>query len=340
MKTIAVQDAVGMVLAHDVTRIVAGQTKGPAFKKGHVVSEADVPVLLDIGKAHLYVLEMEPGMVHENDAARRIAEAAAGPGLNLSTPSEGRINLVAQSTGLLKIDVDGLNRLNALGDIAFATLHGNHRVEERQAVGGTRIIPLLTQDAKVRQAEQICLQHHPLISIKPFRSVKVGLITTGSEVYHGRIKDTFGPVVKRKFEALGSQVIHQVFVSDEIEMTLAAIHQCLEMGVDMIALTGGMSVDPDDQTPASIRAAGAKVVSYGAPTFPGAMFMLAYLDAIPIVGLPGCVMYHKSSIFELIVPRLLAGDDIRKDDIAKLGHGGFCAGCSECRYPLCGFGKA
>jgi molybdopterin biosynthesis enzyme len=339
MKTIAVQDAVGKVLAHDVTRIVTGQGKGPAFRKGHIVREEDLPVLLDIGKEHLYVLELKPGMVHEDDAAQRIARAAAGPGLKLTDPSEGRINLVAEYTGLLKIDVDGLNALNAVDDVVFATIHGNHRVEAGQAVGGTRIIPLITNEAIVHQAEKICAQGAPLLSIKPFQAFKIGLITTGSEIYHGRIKDTFGPVVERKFKELGSEVVTQILVSDEIDMTLAAIAQCREMGVDMIALTGGMSVDPDDQTPAAIRAAGARVVSYGAPTFPGAMFMLAYLDDIPIVGLPGCVMYHKSSIFELIVPRILAGDEILPSDIAKLGHGGYCAGCRECRYPACGFGK-
>lgn len=339
MKTIAVQDAVGRVLAHDVTRIVPGESKGPAFRKGHIVREEDLPVLLDIGKAHLYVLELKPGMLHENEAAQRIAAAAAGPGLKLTEPSEGRINLVAETTGLLKIDVGGLNALNAVDDVVFATIHGNHRVEAGQAVGGTRIIPLVTHEAVVRQAEKICAQRAPLISIKPFRAFKIGLITTGSEIYNGRIKDTFGPVVKRKFKALGSEVVTQILVSDEIDMTLVAIAQCREMGVDMIALTGGMSVDPDDQTPAAIRAAGARVVTYGAPTFPGAMFMLAYLDNIPIVGLPGCVMYHKSSIFELIVPRILAGDEIRAADIARLGYGGYCAGCPECRYPACGFGK-
>jgi molybdopterin biosynthesis enzyme len=339
MKTIAVQDAVGTVLAHDVTRIVPGQSKGPAFRKGHIVRAEDLPVLLDIGKEHLYVLEVKPGMVHENDAARRIAAAAAGPGLKLTEPSEGRINLVAEYTGLLKINVEALNRLNAVDDVVFATIHGNHRIEEGQAVGGTRIIPLMTNDAIVHQAEKICAQNSPLLSVKPFQAFKVGLITTGSEIYNGRIKDTFGPVVRRKFKELGSEVVTQILVSDEIDMTLAAIDQCRAMGVDMIALTGGMSVDPDDQTPAAIRAAGARVVTYGAPTFPGAMFMLAYLDDIPVVGLPGCVMYHKSSIFELIVPRILAGDEIETADIAKLGYGGYCAGCRECRYPACGFGK-
>lgn len=339
MKAIAVQEAVGMVLAHDVTRIVPEEAKGPVFKKGHIVSEGDLPILLDIGKENLYVMEMKPGMVHENDAAQRIAAAAAGPGLKLSLPSEGRINLFSEYAGLLKINVSALNQINALGDVAFATIHGNHQVEKGQAVGGTRIIPLITNEDKMLQVERICAECHPLITIKPFHSFKVGLIITGSEIYKGRIKDKFGPVVKRKFKELGSSVISQTLVSDDIDMTKAAIIKYRDMQVDMIVLTGGMSVDPDDQTPAGIRAAGAGVISYGAPTFPGAMFLLAYLDHIPVLGLPGCVMYHKSSIFDLIVPRLLAGETIDASDITQLGHGGFCAGCSECRYPACSFGK-
>ena len=339
MKEIAVQDAVGMMLAHDVTRIVPGKSKGPAFKKGHIVREDDLPVLLDIGKEHLYVLEIPPGKVHEDDAASRIATAAAGPGLGFSLVCEGKINFIAEYTGLLKINVSALNHLNSLGDISFATIHGNHRVEKGRPVAGVRIVPLMTDEEKVLAAEQICALYKPLITVKPFRTYNVGLITTGSEIYKGRIKDAFGPVVKRKFSELGSTVVDQLFVSDEIDMTVEAIRQFMKRGVDLIAVTGGMSVDPDDRTPAAIKASGAKVVSYGAPTFPGAMFLLAYLNNVPVIGLPGCVMYHKTSIFDLIVPRILAGDEVNAADIAKLGYGGFCLDCAECVYPACGFGK-
>jgi molybdopterin biosynthesis enzyme len=147
-------------------------------------------------------------------------------------------------------------------------------------------------------------------------------------------------VVRRKFESMGSTIAGQVFVSDEPDMTRDAILEFIDNGATMVVLTGGMSVDPDDQTPASIRATGADVVTYGSPTFPGAMFMLAYLDGVPIVGLPGCVMYYRASIYDLVVPRLLVGEKVTREDIVALGHGGFCAGCDTCRFPVCPFGKA
>jgi len=339
MKTISVQDAVGKVLCHDVTRIVPGEFKGRAFKKGHIIRDEDVSVLLDVGKEKIYVLDMPEGTVHEDDAARRIAAAAAGPGLDLTEPSEGRVNLSTRYSGLLKVNVQALAALNAIDGIVFATLHSNHRVTAGRPVAGTRIIPLVMEEEGIARAEEVCREVYPLMQVKPFRSFRVGLITTGSEVYHGRIQDAFGPVVEKKFKQLGSRIIRQIFVSDSVEMTVDAIRCLIDEGAEMIVATGGMSVDPDDQTPSSIRAAGARVVTYGAPTFPGAMFMLAYIGDIPVVGLPGCVMYYDATIFDLVVPRLLAGETVSREEIVQLGHGGFCAGCSECRYPLCGFGK-
>ncbi len=339
MKAIPVTDAVGMVLGHDVTRIIPGREKGPAFRKGHIIREQDIPAFLDIGKAHVYVLDLGPGTLHENAAALRIARAAAGEGLRRTEVKEGRINLVAERRGLLKIDVPALTRLNALGQVVFATLHTDHQVRPDDTVAGTRIIPLVIDEAEIIAAEAVCREAFPLIRIKPFKTCRVGMVVTGSEVYHGRIKDAFGPVVRKKFEDLGSSVFKHILVSDDINMTVEAVTGLIDEGADMVAVTGGMSVDPDDRTPAAIRKAGGKVVTYGAPVFPGAMFMLAYIGIVPVIGLPGCVMYHRASIFDLIVPRILADDPVTREDIAALGHGGFCAGCADCRYPVCGFGK-
>ncbi len=339
MRTIPVTQAIGMILAHDITRIIPGVHKGPVFKKGHCIEGNDIQILLDIGKEHIFVLDLKPDSIHENEAAERIARAAAGPGLKLTDPSEGRINLITTVSGLLKIDIAGLNRLNAIQDMSFASLHSNHAVQAGIPVAGTRVIPLVVQDALVSEAENVCRECYPLIQVKPFQPFRVGMITTGSEVYHGRIQDKFGPVVNEKFNRLGSSITRQILVSDEIDMTVAAIHDLIGEGAKMVVLTGGMSVDPDDQTPAAIRATGATVVTYGAPVFPGAMFMLAYLDDIPILGLPGCVMYCQTSIFDLIVPRILAGERVTRDDITRLGYGGFCMACADCRYPACSFGK-
>jgi len=339
MKSIPVQDAMGMLLCHDITSIVPGEFKGRAFKKGHVIQDQDISALLNMGKEHIFVMELNPGDIHEDDAAIRIARAAAGPGINLSETSEGRVNLLAGAAGLLKVNTDALFRINAIEEIVFATLHTYQAVAANSPVAGTRIIPLVTREEKIQAVESICLENYPLVEIKPFKSLQVGIVTTGSEVFHGRITDKFGPVLRDKFADLGSVVMGQVLVSDDVAMTAGAIQAFIGSGAGLVAVTGGMSVDPDDQTPAAIRATGARVVSYGAPAFPGAMFMLAYLGDVPIIGLPGCVMYFKASIFDLIVPRILAGETIQREDIIDLGHGGFCASCPSCHYPQCGFGK-
>jgi len=338
-KSVPVEKAVGMVLGHDVTRIVPGEFKGRAFKKGHVIRKEDIPMFLDIGKKHVYIIDLKDDFVHENDAALRIAKASSGHGITLTEPSEGRINFVSEKSGLLKINVEALKKINTIEDIVLATLHSNQQVGQGTSVAGTRIIPLAVHDNKIRNVEKICSDTFPVISIKPFRSLKIGLITTGSEVYSGRIEDKFGPVVKTKFAELGCEVIKQVFVSDDIKLTVDAIQQLIGEGVDLVAVTGGMSVDPDDQTPASIRAAGGKVLIYGVPVFPGAMFMLAHIGIIPVVGLPGCIMYYRANIFDLIIPRIAAGENVTREEVVSLGHGGFCAGCEECRYPVCAFGK-
>ncbi len=338
MKAVPVEEAVGLMLGHDITRIVPGGEKGPAFRKGHVIRLADVPAFLDIGKQHVYVLDLPPGVLHEDEAAQRLAKAVAGPGLALTAPTEGRINLVAATPGLLKIDVPALHRLNAIEDIVLATVHTDHAVTVGRPVAGVRVIPLAVPAEKIAAAEKICGDAFPLIQVKPFQALRVGMVTTGSEVYQGRIEDRFGPVLRKKFEQLGSTITRQILVSDDVAMTAQAIRNLIGEGARMVVVTGGMSVDPDDRTPAGIRAAGGQVVTYGAPTFPGAMFMLAYIGDIPVLGLPGCVMYYQTSVFDLVVPRLAAGERLQREDVTTLGHGGFCRGCDTCRYPDCGFG--
>lgn len=339
MKIIPVEESVGTVLCHDITRIVVGESKGPAFRRGHIVTDEDIPALLDIGKANLYVFDPRDGYVHEDDAAIRLAGAAAGGNISFAGPTEGKVTLTAATDGLLSIDVDALTEMNSFEDVTFATVHNHQFVKKGRALAGTRVIPLAVPGDILTQVEKLCSRRGPVIEVKPLIAAKVGVVTTGSEVYSGRIKDGFGPVLRKKFDHLGSTVVDQVFVSDEVEMTVAAIRKFKAQGVDLVAVTGGMSVDPDDQTPSAIRSTGAEVISYGAPTYPGAMFMLAYLDGTPVVGLPGCVMYHKASIFDLVIPRILAGEEVTRRDIVAFGHGGFCEGCDTCRYPICGFGK-
>jgi molybdenum cofactor synthesis domain-containing protein len=338
-KSVPLNEAVGMMLGHDLTQIIPGEFKGAAFKKGHIIKEEDVARLLDMGKMNIYVLDPKEGFIHENEAAERIAKAASGRGIRLTEPVEGRINFISTGTGLLKVNKEALLKINSVEDITFATIHGNQIVKPDTAMAGTRIIPIATHEKNIEEVERICREYYPVVDVKPFRPLKVGVITTGSEVFSGRIKDKFGPVLKDKFKKMDCEVIKQVFVSDDVEKTVASIHELIKEGAELIALTGGMSVDPDDQTPLSIRKSGARVITYGAPVYPGAMFMLGYIGDIPVVGLPGCVMYYRASIFELILPLVIAGEKVTKEYISSLGHGGYCSSCKECRYPVCGFGK-
>lgn len=339
MKILSVEDAVGMILAHDMTEIVPGKSSGAAFKKGHVIKKEDIPRLLNMGKEHIYIMEFKDGDVHENEAAIRMAKAAAGQGIEFSEPSEGKVNLTSKHPGLLKVNFKALAEINSIDEIMFATLHTNQFINENTKIAGTRIIPLVINDKKIKTVEDICRTNSPIIEVIPLKKLKVGIVTTGNEIFYKRIEDKFGPVINRKFEELGCSVIKQIFSKDDADMIAESIKTLIDEGADIITVTGGMSVDPDDVTPTGIKKSGANIISYGAPTLPGAMFLLSYVGNIPVLGLPGCVMYSKRTIFDLVVPRLAAGEVVTKEDIVKLGHGGLCSGCGDCTYPNCGFGK-
>ncbi|WP_066633501.1 molybdopterin-binding protein [Desulfolucanica intricata] len=340
MRKIPVTEAVGMALCHDITRIIPGREKGRAFQRGHVITPADIPKLQDLGKEHVYVWESKPDLVHEDEAALRLARHAAGPGLNWDEPNQGRVNLRATYNGLLKVQTNRLNKLNNLDGVIMATLHNNRVVVEGQSVAGTRVIPLAVQRNILEEAENFCSQPGPLVSVKPFQPLWVGIVTTGGEVYAGRIKDGFGSIVRQKISHFGARVVGQVIVPDDPDLISLEIRRLISEGAELVLVTGGMSVDPDDVTPSGIRGTGADVVFYGAPVLPGAMLMLAYLGNVPICGLPGCVMFHKTTVFDLILPRIFAGERLNRSDIVALGHGGLCEECEVCRYPACSFGKA
>ncbi|MBZ9685374.1 molybdopterin-binding protein [Clostridium estertheticum] len=338
MKKIPVSEAVGSVLCHDITQIIPGVIKDVAFKKGHIIKEEDIPVLLSIGKENLFVWEKKEGFLHENDAAERLRALTAGAGLTFSEVKEGKINFIADYPGLLVINTNLLYQLNSLGEIILVTLHNNYPVKKGQKVAGTRVIPLVIEEAKIKRAETL-IGDEKIVSILPFTPMKVGIVTTGSEVYHGRIVDAFGPVIRRKVEEYGCEVIGQSILADDENKIKEAIEAWIEKGADMVICTGGMSVDPDDVTPSAILKTGAELITYGAPVLPGAMFLLAYCGDIPILGLPGCVMYSRTTIFDLVLPRILARERLCFADFAAYGHGGLCNECEECKYPDCAFGK-
>ena len=339
MKTIPVEQAVGIVLGHDLTEIIPGKCKHAAFKKGHIIKKEDIPKLLNMGKNNIFILELKEGMLHENEAAIIMAKAGAGEGIFITQPNEGKVNLMANYRGLLKINFKALSQINNIDQLMFATLYTNQVVNSGVMVASTKIIPLVLEESKIKEVERICTDNYPIVCIKPFRKLIVGIVTTGNEVFYKRIEDKFGCVIERKFKELGCTIMEQVLSKDDSDMIANSIKYFINKGADLIAVTGGMSVDPDDVTPLGIRKSGAEIISYGAPTTPGAMFLLSYLGCVPIVGLPACVMYSKKTIFDLIIPRLVAGDKIQRKDIVSLGHGGLCRGCSICVFPNCGFGK-
>ncbi|MCD8248717.1 MAG: molybdopterin-binding protein [Lachnospiraceae bacterium] len=339
MKLIRTQDAVGHVLCHDITQIIRGVTKDAVFRKGHVVTEEDIPVLLSVGKENLYVWEKEEGMLHENEAAEILRKICQGEHMHPSEVKEGKIELIADEDGVLKINRGKLRRINALGEMMIATRHGDFPVKKGDKLAGMRVIPLVIREEKMKEAQEVAGEE-PILTILPYQKRRVGIVATGSEVYYHRIEDTFTPVMIGKVEELGAEVGGLRTCNDDHEMITAAILELIGEGCDLILCTGGMSVDPDDRTPLAIKNTGADIVTYGAPVLPGAMFLLSYYKKdIPILGVPGCAMYSKRTVLDLVLPRLLCGERLQAEDLNRLGEGGLCLNCKPCTFPNCGFGK-
>ena len=341
MKLIKTEEAVGSVLCHDLTQIIKGVTKDAVFRKGHIVQPEDIPVLLSIGKEHLYVWEADENMLHENDAARILCDSCKNKYMDESEVKEGKIELSAAADGLFKVDSRRLQLVNSFGQMMIATRHGNTPVKKGDKLAGTRIIPLVIEKEKMYSVQELCGEQ-PLLKLMPYKIKKAAVIATGSEVFTGRIKDTFTPVIEEKLAEYGVEVIYKNVLGDDPEAVTAAIKTAIEeKGAELVCCTGGMSVDPDDRTPLAIKNTGAKIISYGAPVLPGAMFLLAYYGEhnVPVMGLPGCVMYSKRTIFDLVLPRVIACDPVTVEELASLGEGGLCLNCKVCTYPACGFGK-
>ena len=341
MKLIKTEDAVGSVLCHDLTQIIKGVTKDAVFRKGHIVQPEDIPVLLSIGKEHLYVWEADENMLHENDAARILCAICKNANMHESEVKEGKIELSATCEGLFKVDSKRLQLVNSFGQMMIATRHGNTPVKKGDKLAGTRIIPLVIEKEKMYSIQELCGEE-PILKLLPYKLKKAAVIATGSEIFTGRIKDTFTPVIEEKLAEYGVEVVFKQVLGDDPEAVTAAIKSAIEeKGAELVCCTGGMSVDPDDRTPLAIKNTGAQIISYGAPVLPGAMFLLAYygVNKVPIMGLPGCVMYSKRTIFDLVLPRVIACDYVTAVELAQLGEGGLCLNCPVCTYPACGFGK-
>jgi molybdenum cofactor synthesis domain-containing protein len=339
-KTVPVAEAVGIVLPHDITEIVKDEFKGRAFKKGHVIRAEDVEHLRRLGKEHIYVLQLSGEEIHEDEAALLMAGALAGTGVAYSQEIvEGKVGIKAAVDGLLKINREVLLQFNLLGEVMCATLQDNTPVQQGEQVAAARLIPLVAERRVVEQAVAIAAAGTPIVRVLPLRKVKAGLVITGSEIYHGRIEDKFEQVLRDKLTQMGSEVIVVGFAPDDPQAIAAEIHKCLAAGAELIVTSGGMSVDPDDVTRQGIKEAGAVAVVYGTPVLPGAMFLVGRIGQVPVLGLPACGMFHRITVFDLVLPRILTGETIGREELAALGHGGLCRNCQHCQYPVCSFGK-
>jgi len=340
LQKIGLEQAVGLSLAHDITEIRPGEYKGPSFRKGHRVERKDLCHLMRLGKRHLYLLDLDKNQVHEDEAVLEMATALTGPGVTFDRePKEGKIQLVAAYDGLFKVNVDPLIRFNLIPEVMCASIHTDTPVSKGQKLAGTRAIPLVVDRDIVDKAVDLAQANYPIFSVKVFNQLKVRLVVTGNEVYDGLIEDRFESIVTKKVETYGSSLIETVILPDDEVRISEKIKGFLEQGTDLIITTGGMSVDPDDVTRLGIRKAGVDQLFYGAAVLPGAMFILAYKGDVPIVGIPACGLYHQTTVFDLILPRLLAGERPDNEDLAPFAHGGLCHDCATCRYPSCSFGK-
>lgn len=337
MKKVKVEDAVGMTLCHDITAMRDG-FKGAEFRRGHVIEEADIPRLLDIGKRTIFVWEEHAGEIHEDDAALRMAKMSAMEGARQSGPSEGKILFFAERDGLFRVDAELQREINSIGDITISSLPDHYPVKAGARIASMRIVPLVTREEQIIRAEQLCAERR-LFALRPYQAKKVGVIITGSEVYSGRIKDKFEPVIRTKLKQYPSEIVGVAICDDDLDMICAAAQQHLENGADFLIFTGGMSVDPDDLTPTAIRKLGAEIVTHGVPAQPGNMTLVAYLGDIPILGVPGAAISLPTTILDVLLPQVFTGDRLTKEELVKLGDGGLCQQCGSCHWPNCTFGR-
>ena len=337
MKKIKVQDAIGMELCHDITEM-NDSFKGAAFKRGHIISQQDIDHLLRIGKQHVFVWEETAGEIHEDDCARRMAAMAPVEGAHYTEPAEGKVLLIADVRGMFRVNRKLLNRINCIGDITISTLPDHYPVEAGARLASMRIVPLVTKEDQIMEVEQLC-ENDSLLDLRPYHLRKAGVIITGSEVYHGRIQDKFGPVIREKLMQYPCEIIGITICEDNLEGIVKAAEKHLEAGADFLIFTGGMSVDPDDLTPTAIRRLGAEIIRYGVPSQPGNMTLVAYLGEIPILGVPGAAIKLPTTVFDVLLPQIFAGDRITKEELTSLAEGGLCQMCSACHWPNCTFGR-
>jgi formylmethanofuran dehydrogenase subunit E len=340
---VPVNEAVGKLFAHDMTKVEPGQSKEAVFRKGQQFEAGDLCRLQQMGRNHLYVERQDVGedWVHEDDCARDFANAMTGSGVSpAGAAHEGKVSLKADLDGLLRVNSDGLRAFNLSPGVMAASRCGWTMVKKGAEVAGTRAIPLyLKQRDYALAMQRLEDTEYPLFSVLPLRKAKVGILITGDEVYSGKIEDRFEDVITKKVTALGSTVHKTIIVPDDRNRISESAQALLDAGCDILITTAGLSVDPDDVTRHGLLDAGARDLLYGAPLLPGTMTLVGRIGEARLLGIPACALFFKNTSLDLLLPRLLANVDITRDDLARMGEGGMCMGCANCTFPKCPFGK-
>ena len=342
LTSLTLEQAVGKPALNDMTKIIPGKEKGPAFKKGQVITAGDLCRLQQMGRSSIYIDDHkahDPNWVHENEAALMFAEKMAGSGVTYTKqPSEGKINFRADLDGMLLVAEKWLEAFNMVPGVMCAGRKKYSLVTKGSDLAGTRAIPLFLSKSDFEKAMSI-LENGPLFRVLPLRKAQVGILVTGTEIFRGLVEDQFVPTIRTKVEKMGCEVTHSLIVPDDRDAIRLGVKEVLDTGADLLVTTAGLSVDPDDVTRHGLVDAGAADMIYGVPILPGAMTLLASIGRVSVIGVPACALYFKRTSFDLLLPRILAGLSIKREDLAGMGNGAFCLECKTCTFPKCPFGK-
>ena len=338
MRKVAVEEAVGLPLGHDVTEIrPVEHIKHRAYRRGHVIEQQDIERLRDLGKNFVYVAsDLEAGEVHEDDAARTIAPRVAGRNIEYDAePCEGKIGFRATCDGVLRIDARRLLAINSLAIPALPTIPNNYPVTAGQGVAAFRIIPLtcprqVVDDTLAQLAE-------PLLRIDPYVVDRVGILVTGSEVHAGRIEDGFIPRLTETLQQYGVAVGDTAIAPDDLDVIRDHIKDMV-VGNGLVLVTGGTSVDPDDVSTAAMVAAGVEFEVKGMPVQPGNNFTIGYSGDVAVCAVPAATLFFRATALDLFLPRLLAGERIGREQIAAMGLGGLAIPGTDKCFPNSVFG--
>ena len=319
LKVVGLEETAGKLLAHNVVDDAGHKV----LRKGTRVGVEELALLRELGYARVWVAELSPDDVLEDEVARRLATAMSGPGVEISSLSTGRANVRAVNSGIFKVDVDTLRLINRVAGLAIATRSNNNVVTHGQIVATVKVVPYAMPRLDVEVAEAAAGEAGGILSIRPFQALSVGIVLTGNQASADRLRRVYGGAIRERVEGMGSHVADEFFTVEDADAIARVIGRLVHRGVDVIVVAGETSiVDVNDITPQGVRAAGGEIQVYGAPVDPGNLLMLAYVDNVPVLGAPGCVRSRSANVIDLVLPRLLAGEHLTKEDIVELGHGG------------------